>query len=82
LPHPSVIRYWYHPLNGEAGFTQESFNILKLHVKCATQKRNRVICNLFMDEMAIRKHIEYDGTQFRGYVDHRTGNNYSDSLLR
>ena len=80
LPHPSVIRSWYHALNGEPGFTQESFNILKLHVKCATEKGNRVICNLIMDEMAIRKHIEYDGTQFRGYVDHGTGNNDSDSL--
>jgi len=62
LPHPSVIRYWCHPVNGEAGFTQESFSILKLHVKCATQKGNRVICNLIMDKMAIRKHTEYAET--------------------
>ena len=41
--YPSVIRSWYHVLNGEPGFTQESFNILKLHAKCATQKGDRVI---------------------------------------
>jgi hypothetical protein len=27
------------------------------------------ICNLTLDEMAIRKHIEWDGSRFLGYVD-------------
>ena len=80
LPHPSVIRSWYHAIDGEPGFTKESFDILKLHVNSATQKGSHVICNLVMDEMSIRKHIEYDGTQFRGYVDHGTGNMDTDSL--
>ena len=30
--------------------------------------------------MAIQKHIVYDGTQFRGYIDHGTGYSDSDSL--
>lgn len=80
LPHPSVIRSWYKSINGEPGFTKESFDILKLHVNSATEKGSCVLCNLVMDEMAIRKHMEYDGHQFRGYVDHGTGNNDSDSL--
>jgi len=80
LPHPSVVRSWYRSINGEPGFTRESFEVLKLHANSAGQKGNRIICNITMDEMAIRKQIEYDGTQFRGYVDHGTGNNDSDSL--
>ncbi|CAB4015287.1 THAP domain-containing 9 [Paramuricea clavata] len=38
-----------------------------------------VVCTLMLDEMSIRKHVEWDGKQFRGYVDLGTGIN-DDSL--
>ena len=28
-----------------------------------------MICSLMLDEMAIRKHVSWDGKKFRGYVD-------------
>jgi len=37
-----------------------------------------LLCKLIMDEVAIRKHIEYDVTHFCGYVDHETGNGDND----
>ena len=51
---------------GEPGLTNESFEVLKLHVKL---QKETVYCNLFFDEMAIRKPIECDGKKFRGYVE-------------
>ena len=70
LPHPTVIQNWYRSIHGEPGFTKESFHILRQHV--ATQNKP-VICNMTMDEMAIKKHVEWDEKQFRVYVDIGTG---------
>jgi len=28
-----------------------------------------IICSLVLDEMAVRKHVDWDGEKFRGYVD-------------
>ena len=68
LPHPSVIRSWYKGINGNPGFTSESFTAL------ATKSKNEnVLCSLMIDEMAIKKHVEWDGKQFRGFVDIGTG---------
>lgn len=30
LPHPRTLSKWYHIINGEPGFTKETFNTLKL----------------------------------------------------
>lgn len=66
LPHPRTISKWYESVNGEAGFTSEAFNILK-HKSNSSGKR--ALCSLMMDEMAIRKHVEWDGNKYHGYVD-------------
>ena len=55
---------------------------LKAHVEAEKktaeeQKYDRlspvVLCNLTLDEMAIRKSIQFDGKKFRGFVDMGTG---------
>jgi len=71
LPHPSVVQTWYRSIDGEPGFTKEAFDILQ-H-QAVNQSPKPVLCNLTLDEMAIRKHVEWDGKQFRGYVDIGTG---------
>lgn len=73
LPHPSVIRKWYSSISGEPGFTTDVFNALKSKVLSG----EKVICSLLLDEMAIRKHVEWDGKKFRGCVD--VGNNIDNS---
>ena len=69
LPHPSTIRQWYSGINGEPGFTSEAFSALSLRAS----EDKEVICSLMVDEMAIKKHIEWDGKRFVGYVDIGTG---------
>jgi hypothetical protein len=53
----------------EPGFTKESFDIIKLHIKNARSEGRVVICNLTLDKMAIHKKVEFDGLRQSGYVD-------------
>ena len=73
LPHVNVIPSWYSSINSDPGFTKDPLTALK------AKDNQEVVCALMPDEMAIRKHIEWDGKQFHGYVDLGTGIN-DDSL--
>ena len=79
LPHVSVIRSWYSSMNGEPGFTKDAMTALNAKVLAAKRDNQEVVCALMLNEMSIRKHVEWDGKQFRGYVDLGTGIN-DDSL--
>ena len=69
LPHPSVIRSWFSQINGETGFTSEAFAVLHARVKQAAVEKKEVVCSIMLDEMTIRKHVEWDGKRFCGFVD-------------
>ena len=73
LPHPTTIRRWYSGIDGSPGFTQEAFNALKERVKTAEENGKEVVCALMLDEMAIRKHVSWDGSKMTGFVDMGTG---------
>ena len=66
LPHQSQIRKWYSVIPAEPGFTEPAFTALKRKVEGNT---NKMVCALMLDEMAIKKHISWDGKKFRGYVN-------------
>lgn len=66
LPHPHTIEKWYKSINGRPGFTTESLKALKL---IADKKKRPLYCCLMIDEIAIKKKIEWDGKKFHGYVD-------------
>ena len=80
LPHPTVIRSWYSSIDGEPGFTRDALTALKAKVIAAKRDGQEVVCSLMLDEMAIRQHVEWDGKQFRGFVDLGTGTTDDDSL--
>jgi hypothetical protein len=69
LPHPSTIWRWYQTINGKPGFTQEAFDALSMKVKDATKRGDDVLCGLMIDEMAIRKHLEWDGHKYVDFTD-------------
>lgn len=69
LPHPSTITKWYSSVNGEPGFTGEAMNAIRVKAHEAKKNQKELLCSLVVDEMAIRKHVEWDGRKFRGYVD-------------
>ena len=73
LPSPSVIRSWYSKIEGDPGFTKATFLALAAKVSASRQSGERVICSLMLDEMAIKKHFEWNGKEFKGFVDIGTG---------
>lgn len=66
LPHERTLKKWYQSIDAKPGFTSESFEAIK-HKIASTE--HKVMCNLVLDEMAIRHRIEWDGKQMHGYVD-------------
>lgn len=66
LPCPRTLSKWYLHVDAEPGFTKEAINTLSLVSK---NSPNQLYCSLLMDEMAIRKHVEWDGTTYHGYVN-------------
>lgn len=66
LPHLGTISRWYQSVDSSPGFTQEALNALILRQKSSPIP---ILCNLVMDEMSIRKQVEWTGSKFTGYVD-------------
>ncbi len=69
LPPPSIIRKWYSPIDGSPGFTEQAFSSLRTKVMEEKANGRKVFGALMLDEMAIKKHVEYDGKKFYGHVD-------------
>lgn len=69
LPAPSTLRSWYSNTNGSPGFTQEAIDILKKRSDAAGEEK--IYATLMMDEMAIRKQLEWSHSEkkFVGYID-------------
>lgn len=67
LPHRSTIGKWFQTIDADPGFTTEAFNVLKKYVCSCTKP---ILLSLIVDEMCIRKHIEWDGKKFHGYVNY------------
>lgn len=72
LPHTRTLSRWYESIDGEPGFTSESFKALQLK---ASSEKHRIICSLIIDEMSIRQHEEWVSQKDKcyGYVDMGTG---------
>ena len=70
LPHRSTVRRWYTAVPAEPGFTELAFRAIKCAVEMSTQE---TVCALMLDEMAIRRHVAWDGEKYRGFVDFGCG---------
>lgn len=71
LPAPRTIRKWYESVDADPGITQEALNALT--VKIEDSKKNGIdlrFC-ISIDEMSIRKQVEYSSSKkkYYGYVD-------------
>ena len=69
LPHPETIRSWYSKISADPGFTQPAFSAIKSCVEERKREGKETLCALMMDEVSIRKHVEYAAGKFHGYVD-------------
>ena len=66
LPDPRTIRKWYYAVEGNAGFTKQSFEAIRVNFK---DKQKPFMCNLVMDEMKIKEEIVWASDRFYGQVD-------------
>ncbi|XP_044749766.1 uncharacterized protein LOC123310364 [Coccinella septempunctata] len=76
LPHLETISKWYRSVDGSPGFTNEALTALSLRQKEVSYP---LLCNLVMDEMSIRRQVEWTGSKFTGYVD--VGTNLDSDIL-
>jgi len=69
LPHPQTLASWYKCVGGNAGFHDEVF--LALKNKAQASSNGKLLCSFMMDEIAIRKQLDFDpaGDKFIGHVD-------------
>lgn len=69
LPHPKTISAWYKGVDCNPGFTSESFEAIRL--RAAENSEKSLFCALAIDEMAIRKLIEWDShnKHYYGFVN-------------
>lgn len=74
LPHQSTIRSWTTSLNCEPGFTGPCCQTLKTKIEQEKRKGQEILLALMLDEMSIKKQIEYQAHQTWGYIDLGTGN--------
>ena len=79
LPSQSDLRRRYTKIPAEPGFTQPAFVELEKKVAEAEEVGKEVVCALSLDEMAIKKHVFFDGRKYHGFVD--LGNNVHDDSL-
>ena len=73
------IRKWYSKVPAEPGFTEPTFLAIRSKFEAAKEAGNTVVCSLMLDEMSIKKHVAWDGVEFRGYVDLGNGNEDDDT---
>jgi hypothetical protein len=76
MPHLSTIRKWYGNIDGSPGFSTQALKLLEQKVKYAEEKKKpEVIVSLMLDDMSIKKQIDYDAktSSFKGFVDLGTG---------
>ncbi len=69
LPHISTICDWYSWINGNPGFTAKAFHTLQKKVNEEKSAGRHVLCSLLLDEVHIKKSVEWNGKRYVGYVD-------------
>lgn len=66
LPNRSTISKWFKNVDAEPGFTQESLNCLR---KFVSESKHQIVLSLVVDEISLRKQIEWNGKKMIGYVN-------------
>ena len=65
-PHESALRNWVSKIDCSPGFTAQSFKQLHKKVEEEKGKGQKVVVQLVLDEMSIKRQIKFDGSKFSG----------------
>lgn len=69
----STLRKWYTTVNGLPLFSSESFKAIEIKVEEMIKCGKQLFGCLVIDEMSIKRHVHWTGTQYQGYVDYGLG---------
>ena len=71
LPHVATIRRWFSKISAGPGFSKFAFQLLETKVEEQRLQGKQVFVALTLDEMSLKKKIDYDEktSRFVGYVD-------------
>ena len=69
LPHPETVKKWFRKFNFKPGISKDILIALKNEVESYKNQNKDLIFGLQVDEMHIKKSIEFDGNVFYGFVD-------------
>lgn len=72
LPHPTTLRMWMQSIHSDSGISDQALKNVSHVVLNTLEKGKKIIFNLTLDEMSIRKKIEWDGQKTHGFVDINT----------
>lgn len=72
LPTPRTLISWYSSVDGNPGLTSETLAILQKKAEEANSNGKRLLVNLMMDEVAIRRQVEWNAVkkQFDGSIQY------------
>ena len=78
LPSPRTVRDWLSSFNGQPGYTEQSFKTIATKTG-GVDAWSYKVCALQIDEMEIKKHLEYDrrSGQVYGFTDIGAGMPFS-----
>lgn len=71
LPHVSTIRKWFGNIESGPGFSSLALTLLEERVKEESEKEKIVYVALMLDDMSLKKQIDFDirSQEFKGFVD-------------
>ena len=71
LPHVATVRSWFSSIHCGPGFSKQAFQLLEQKVDNQQRQGIQVFVAVTLDEMSLKKQIDYDqkASQFVGFVD-------------
>lgn len=61
LPHPSTLRMWMKNIHCDSGISDQALRTVSNIVINARKKDKKIVFNLTLDEINIKKNIDWDG---------------------
>lgn len=79
LPSIRTLRNWYTAIDGSPGFTRIAFDALSKKANELKAEEKPLIVGIIFDEMAIRKHSQWDAArkEFLGHINTGTPENHA-----
>jgi len=69
LPHPTTLRRWMQNVHCNSGISDKAIQNVLDKIQIARKNNKKLIFNLTLDEMNIKKKIDWDGKESHGFVE-------------